>query len=45
MLRLHLRVMVLDAHFLEGDRIHHQELTDAPARVAFKERIGVEGDA
>jgi hypothetical protein len=45
MLRPDLRVVVHDAHPLEDPRVHHQELADALARVAFQERVGVEGDA
>jgi hypothetical protein len=29
---------------LEDPRVHHQELADALARVAFQERVGVKGD-
>jgi hypothetical protein len=44
MLRLDLRMMVHDAHSFEDPRVHHQELANAPTRMAFQERISVEGD-
>jgi hypothetical protein len=33
-----------DAHSFEDPRVHHQELANAPTRMAFQERISVEGD-
>lgn len=44
MLRLDIRAEVLNAHFLKDPRVHHQEMTKAPTRVAFRECIDDEDD-
>lgn len=44
MFRLDIRAEVLNAHFLKDPRVHHQEMTKARTRVAFRECIDEEDD-